>query len=363
MKPDFKLVREKEGLHIYLRGDWIHAEKLPDIPPECKDGQRVIFSDQALGKWDTALTQWIYFASGQSQPCCVEQLPSGVQKLVSLAQAAPEQDLEGKKKENKQLLYIGKKSLAVSGEIMNFFRFIGELVFSFKRLLIGKNQMRRSDFWLMIEQCSVQAFGIVALISFLTGFIMSFVGAVQLQKFGAEIYVADLVALAMAREMGPLMVGIIMSGRTGAAFAANLGTMRGNEEIDALAVSGIRPIDFLVIPRLLACTLVVPILSFYAIIIGIIGGLIVTTSFLDVTIGLYWNETIETLNFSDLVIGFTKGIFFGAIIALAGCFRGFYAGNNASAVGQATTSAVVLSITAIIITDALFGVVLNVLGF
>lgn len=361
MKPDFKIDRQNGEFKLLLRGDWTKTNDLPPIPQECKEGKRIVFVDDAIGTWDTALTQWIYFTAGQATPCCLENLPESVQKLVALAQSAPEETEDTGKKENKQLLYIGKKSLAVSKDAINFFGFLGELILSGARFFQRKNHMRKSDFWLMIEQCSVQAFGIVALIGFLTGFIMAFVGSVQLQKFGAEIYVANLVALAMAREMGPLMVGIIMSGRTGASFAASLGTMRGNEEIDALVVTGIHPIDFLVAPRMLACILIMPILSFYAIVIGILGGLIITTSFMDVTIGLYWNATLESLTINDFLIGISKGFVFGAIIALAGCFRGFYAGSNASAVGKATTAAVVLSITFIIIADAIFGIVLNAL--
>jgi phospholipid/cholesterol/gamma-HCH transport system permease protein len=214
----------------------------------------------------------------------------------------------------------------------------------------------------VIFDCGAAALPIVTLISFLVGLILAFVGAVQLQQFGAQIYVADLVGIAMAREMGALMAAIIMSGRTGAAFAAQLGTMQVNEEIDALSTFGLSSMDFLVLPRMIALIAMMPLLCIYADLMGILGGALVGVGMLHLSVTQYANETIQGVHLSDFAVGLVKSSVFGVIVAIAGCMRGIQSGRSASAVGLAATSAVVTAIVFIIVTDGLFAVLTNVLG-
>jgi phospholipid/cholesterol/gamma-HCH transport system permease protein len=213
----------------------------------------------------------------------------------------------------------------------------------------------------VMQQCGPQALGIVALINFLIGLILAFVGATELANFGAAIYTADLVAVATVREMGCIMTGIILCGRTGAAFAAQLGTMKVNQEIEAFQTFGISPIEFLVLPRMLALILMMPLLCIFADVIAIAGGFMVSTLMLDVTPALYLDRTIASVHLSAFLLGIIKGSYFGVVIALTGCLRGMQCGTNAAAVGQATTSAVVTGITAIIASDGIFAVLCSAL--
>ncbi|HSX81679.1 MAG TPA: ABC transporter permease, partial [Candidatus Saccharimonadia bacterium] len=200
------------------------------------------------------------------------------------------------------------------------------------------------------------------LISFLVGLILAFMGANQLRQFGAQIYVANLVGLSMAREMGAMMTGIIMAGRTGAAFAAQLGTMVVNQEIDALITLGLKPVEFLVVPRMLALMLMVPLLCIYADLVGILGGAVVGVGMLHLGAAQYYQQTLSALHLLDFVVGLIKGTVFGILIALAGCLRGMPCGRSASAVGAAATSAVVTGIVWIIVSDAVLTVMYDILG-
>jgi phospholipid/cholesterol/gamma-HCH transport system permease protein len=226
----------------------------------------------------------------------------------------------------------------------------------------GRARLRAVDLWLIVQASGAQALPIVSLISFLVGLILAFVGATQLRPFGAQIYVANLVGLAMSREMGAMMTGIIMAGRTGAAFAAQLGTMVVNQEIDALITMGLNPVEFLVVPRMLALTLMVPLLCIYADLVGILGGAVVGVTMLHLGAAQYYQQTLSALQLLDFVAGLIKGTVFGILVALAGCLRGMQCGRSASAVGAAATSAVVTGIVWIIVSDAVLTVIYNVLG-
>jgi phospholipid/cholesterol/gamma-HCH transport system permease protein len=213
-----------------------------------------------------------------------------------------------------------------------------------------------------MQECGAQALPIVSLISLLVGLILAFIGAVQLEQFGAQIYIADLVGIGMARQMGAMMTGIIMAGRTGAAFAAQLGTMTVNEEIDALTTTGLPPMEFLVLPRMLALMVMMPLLALYADLMGILGGAIVGVGLMDLGAMTYFQETRHALDFTDFAVGLVYAAVFGALVAIAGCLRGMQCGRSASAVGDAATSAVVTAIVWIIVSDAILTVMLNTLG-
>ena len=214
-----------------------------------------------------------------------------------------------------------------------------------------------------LAQQVLQALGIVGLISFLVGLTLAFQSAYQLRQFGAQIYVADLVGIAMSQQMGALMVAIIMSGRSGAAFAAQIGTMQVSEEVDALQTMGLSPVEFLVLPRLLALMLMIPFLTVYADLLGILGGGFVGVTMLKLTATEYWIETKSALTLADFAKGLINGEVFGTLVALAGCLRGMQCGRSSAAVGLAVTSAVVTGIVWIVCSDAILTVIYNVLGF
>lgn len=237
---------------------------------------------------------------------------------------------------------------------------MGQTVLSLGRLFKGRARFRRSDFWMTVQQCGVEALPIVSLISFLIGLILAFVGGVQLAHFGAILYVADLVGISMVREMGVVMTAIIMSGRTGAAFAAHIGSMKANEEIDALRTFGFDPFDFLVLPRLLALVLMMPLLTVYADLVGIMGGMLVG-AFEGIPPVLYWAETVASLTLTTASLGVMKSVFFGAVIAISGCMQGMQAGNSSAAVGQATTRAVVTAITMVVVLDSAFAAIFTLM--
>jgi phospholipid/cholesterol/gamma-HCH transport system permease protein len=213
-----------------------------------------------------------------------------------------------------------------------------------------------------MQNCGAMALPIVSLISFLVGVTLAYIGAIVLRQYGGDIYVADLVGLSMVREMGALMTGVVLAGRTGAAYAATLGNMRANEEIDAFETFGIPAIDFLVLPRLLALFVMMPLLALYANALGIIGGMAVASGVLSIPPAAYWVEMLTIVDASDLLVGVVKGGTFGLIIGLSGCLRGMEADRSAAGAGRAATSAVVTAILLIIVANALFAVVFDILG-
>jgi phospholipid/cholesterol/gamma-HCH transport system permease protein len=260
------------------------------------------------------------------------------------------------------LIQVGKASMDVARQVTGMTTFLGEATIAFGRFLVGKAKFRRTDLWLTIQQCGADALPIVSLISFLVGLILAFVGAVQLALFGAQIYIANLVGIAMAREMGAIMTAIIMAGRTGAAFAAQIGTMQVNEEVDALTTMGISPMEFLVLPRMLALILMMPLLCLYSDLVGILGGFVVGTGMFDISFTQYMGQTKASLNLTQFSIGVFKSAIYGVVVAITGCLRGMECGRSASAVGDAATSAVVTSIVLIIVLDGIFAVVTNIIG-
>jgi phospholipid/cholesterol/gamma-HCH transport system permease protein len=225
------------------------------------------------------------------------------------------------------------------------------------------NKFRWADCLREMQQCGAMALPIVGLISFLVGVTLAYTGAIILRQFGGDIWVADLVGLSMVREMGAMMTGIVLAGRTGAAFAAEIGNMKANEEIDALETLGIRAVDFLVIPRMVALGLMMPLLSLYANALGIFGGMVIAKGVLDIPPTAYWVEMLTIVDLSDVMTGLIKAFTYGGIVGLSGCLRGLQADRSAAGVGQAATSAVVTAILLIIVADALYAVIFDILGW
>ncbi|MGD9075601.1 MAG: ABC transporter permease, partial [Desulfobacteraceae bacterium] len=329
--------------------------------------QRTAFDTREITAWDSGLVIFLKKIVNQ----CTQQgiqvdeagLPEGVERLLDLASAVPEKK-DARKVAARQpfLATIGENTMAFVESAYEMLGFIGEASVAFGKLLIGKARFRRSDLTLTIQQCGVQALPIVSLISLLVGLILAFVGAVQLKIFGAQIYVASIVGIAMVRVMGAIMTGIIMAGRTGAAFAAELGTMTVNEEIDALKTLGVSPMEFLVLPRMLALMLMMPLLCLYADLMGVLGGFIVGVGMLDLGVMEYYNQTKASVSLNNVWIGLFHSAIFGVLVALSGCLRGMQCGRSASAVGDAATSAVVTGIVSIIVATAIITVICNVLG-
>jgi phospholipid/cholesterol/gamma-HCH transport system permease protein len=258
---------------------------------------------------------------------------------------------------------VGTATIVTWQAVQSTVTFVGDVALALVAFLRGKARFQGSELAIHIQACGPQALSIVTLISFLVGVILAFIGAVQLRQFGAQIYVADLVGIAMSQEMGALMVAIIMSGRSGAAFAAQIGSMQVNEEVDALQTMGLSPVEFLVLPRLLALMLMIPFLAVYADLLGILGGAFVGVTMLRLTPTEYWVETKSALTLADFAMGLVKGEVFGVLVGLAGCLRGIQCGRSSAAVGLAVTSAVVTGIVWIVCSDAILTVIYHVLGF
>jgi phospholipid/cholesterol/gamma-HCH transport system permease protein len=364
---------EAGALRLRLRGDWKLKTGLPtsaDVEKQLGslEGLRRLSLDASdLGRWDSGLLAFIVslheFCRTREVDLNAGNLPEGAQRLLALATAAPQR--QGTRRSATRADFftrVGAESLAIwrsAGEMLGF---IGEAMQSFGRLAARRARFRWSDLIEVVHDCGAAALPIITLIAFLVGLILAFVGAVQLQQFGAQIYVANLVGIAMAREMGALMTAIIMSGRTGAAFAAQLGTMQVSEEIDALTTFGLSSMDFLVLPRMIALVLMMPLLCIYADLMGIVGGAVVGVGMLHLSVIEYLNETINGVALLDFGVGLVKSSVFGVLVAVSGCMRGIQCGRSASAVGLAATSAMVTSIVLIIVTDGIFAVLTNALG-
>jgi len=342
----------------------IVMEQLRSVPAVT----RLAFDSSEISHWDTGI---LVFLVGLKEACDergvsidASGLPQGARRLVDLATAVPEKTGTGKHEHEKPLLTrIGETSTELFWSGQAFVEFLGESVLSLLRLLSGKARFPRSDFLVFLESAGPRALPIVTLISFLVGFILAFVGAAQLEQFGATIYVANLVGIAMTTEMGAMMTAIIMTGRTGAAYAAELGTMTVNEEIDALRTTGISPMDYLVLPRLLALAIMMPLLTLFSDFVGMLGGAVISALMLpDVSFSEYLNQTANAVTPQNFAVGLGKGAVYGVLVALAGCMRGMQCGRSASAVGSAVTSAVVLGIVLIIGASAIMTIVLRALG-
>ena len=357
-----------DTLLVQLGGDWQIRQPLPspaEVERQINTGpalRHLTFAAQDLGNWDSGLLTFLRKVEAlcQTREISVDRsgLPDGIRRLLNLAEAVPERQGAGRGAA-RELIFtrIGKGAIAVVTEAGNMLEFLGAAFLAFLGLLRGRAGFRLSDLALLLQECGAQALPIVTLISFLVGAILAFIGAVQLQQFGAQIFVANLVGLAMALEMAAMMTAIIMSGRTGAAFAAQLGTMRVNQEIDALTTLGIAPMEFLVLPRMLALVLMVPLLTIYANLMGILGGAAISATMLDISPTMYFHQTREALTLKYFAQGLIKSTVYGVIIALAGCMRGMQSGRSAAAVGEAATSAVVTSIVGIIVASAILTVI------
>ena len=357
---------------VRLAGSWRLESGLPslaDLELALAGGEAagIVFDTQDLGRWDSSVLAFLAGASklARDRGIAVDRsgLPEGLRRLLALAEAVPEK--EGVREvvgEDPWVERLGEIAIDTERLFRSDLEFLGQVVLAFGRALIGKARFRGSDLALLLQQSGSDALPIVTLVTFLLGLILAFVGAIQLQTFGATIYVADLVGVAMVRDMGALMTGIIMAGRSGAAFAAQLGSMKVSQEIDALETMAISSMEFLVLPRVLALTLMMPLLTLYGDAMGILGGAFVGVTTLGLSFTEYLVQTADAVSVSHVLGGVFKGTVYGVLIALAGCLRGMQSGKSSSSVGEAATSAVVTGIVAIIGACGVFAVVFYMLG-
>jgi phospholipid/cholesterol/gamma-HCH transport system permease protein len=251
---------------------------------------------------------------------------------------------------------IGDGSLKIFNDFISIVTFLGDLITALIYSFIHPRSIRWEDLLFYMKRAGVEGLPIVGLINFLLGLIIAFMSSLQLKQFGANIYVAQLVGVAMVTELGPIMTAIIVAGRSGSAFAAEIGTMKVNEEVDALVSMGFDPTRFLAIPKVLAAMLVVPVLTLYADFFGVVGGLVVGVLGLDLTVYTYVQETMKVISITDIIKSLIKSVVFAVLIAGIGCQRGFQVRGGAEAVGSATTSAVVAAIFLIVVMDSAFAI-------
>ena len=330
-------------------------------------GQTKIFAETPEGQPYASLpTAELFGLAKQIQAAGLtldlSRLPKNIRDMLTLALKVENRPPKDAVSQSGLLERIGKKSFIIYEQVKSALRFMHETNLSLLRFFSGRAIWRRKDFWFIFGDCSYKAVGIIALVSFLVGLILAFVGALQLRTFGAGIYVASMVALGMTRIMAAIMVGIIMAGRTGSSYAATLGTMQGNEEIDALKTLGIKISDYLVTPRLVSLVVTIPFLTLLADALGILGGAVVGVSFLDLSSSSYFDYSIKALSLKNILVGLMHSVVYGIIISLCGCYEGLNAGRDADSVGKATTGAVVTALVWMIVATGVLTVILEEMG-
>jgi phospholipid/cholesterol/gamma-HCH transport system permease protein len=366
--PRLAVVRQRDdGVLVVLGGDWQLEHEAPRFEPLVEAalpaaarnggaGRAMGFDTSRLGAWDSSLLVFLEQAFEYCETRDMEfddsGLPESITRLLALSRAVPERPAGVGAPEPSRVARVGHAALSAWDATRNAVTFTGQVTDGVVRLMLGRVRLRWRDFWVVVQSNGWGALPIVTLIAFLVGAIIAFLGVVVLRRFGAGFYVSYLVGYGMLREMGALMTGIIMAGRTGAAFAAELGSMKITEEIDAYTTLGVSPVDHLVLPRVLGLFVMMPLLVIYADFIGIAGGMLVAVTLLDLTPTQFVGGLLSAVSLSDALLGVFKGSIFGLIIGLAGCMKGMQTGSDASAVGRSATSAVVLGITLIIVANA-----------
>jgi phospholipid/cholesterol/gamma-HCH transport system permease protein len=358
---------ENAVLQVTLGGPWALAGRTPRwgavVGRERPAG--VSLRAEGLSHWDTSLVVFVgealRWCRDAKVGCDTSALPEKLGLLAGQFEASMRADPKSDRSQS-LLTYVGLSTRDAMLQARGLLQFVGECWIDTMRLVAGRSGIRWFDCIGEMQKCGAMALPIVSLISFLVGVTLAYSGAIVLRRFGGDIWVADLIGVAMTREMGAMMAGVVLAGRTGAAFAAEIGSMKANEEIDALTTLGISPVRFLVLPRVLALSLMMPLLAMYANCLGILGGMAVAYTTLGIPPAAYWVEMLTIVDISDVAVGVIKAVVFGLIVGFSGCLRGLQAENNAAGVGNAATSAVVTSILFIIVADAIFAVLFNAIG-
>lgn len=373
--PEFQIDYADSVLAIELKGNWLLDAEFPEAIDASLEQQfknhaalkNVTITMSQVTAWNSALLT-VILALGElcehyQVDLDVSQLPLEMNRLIKLSSKAPSRGASTHLNKNTSFLHnVGSNVLAAVkevGEVIEFIRESGEAFFS---MLRGRAIYRSADTWLIMQQTGAEAMPIVSLLNFLVGAILGYIGAMQLEKFGAEIFIGDMVGVAMTREIAAIITAIIMAGRSGAAFAAQLGTMKVNEEIDALRSMGLSPMEFLVLPRMIGMMLMMPLLAVYANFMGILGGALVAYAMLNITFEQYIGVVIKSVGLNDVAAGVFMSVVFGVIVAVIGCQKGMSCGKSAEAVGASTTSAVVTATVIIFVSAAVLTVIYGVLG-
>lgn len=342
---------------VTISGNWSIEYSVPNLVFK---GDKVCLVSDNLGQFDSSLPAWLFYNLKNVRQLDISRLPARLQSLYNLAEKSTVWESPPPTTGFVERFGVwGIESFSSWKRAMDH---IGQTAVGLFRTLTGRGRVNWNDFTLQLQTSGVDALPIVLLLGFLTGLIMAYVGLIQLRQVGATVYVANLVALAMTREMGALMTGIIACSRTSTAFASQLGSMNVSQESDALRALGINPVEYLAVPRILAVTLMVPLLSLFATFVGVFGGMIVACAG-DLNIEQYLTQAIRAITFKSFMVGFIKSFAFAFIAAWAGCYRGYVAQRSALGVGDAATSAAVLGITLIVIADAIFAVIFNLYNF
>jgi phospholipid/cholesterol/gamma-HCH transport system permease protein len=355
---------------VRLGGSWRLAGGLPPADPIGREldrsrAPRVRFDGADLRAWDSALVVFVGAVlegcRARDVPVDLGGLPVEVHRLLDIAQepAAVERVVASPS----GIERVGVQALRRHERLRDAVAFVGDAALALARFGAGRARLRRQDLWLLVQQSGAEALPIVALVNFLVGIILAFVGITQLRFFGAETYVADIVGIAVVRDMAALITGVTLSGRSGGAFAAQIATMQVTQEIDALRTLGVSPVEFLVVPRVLALTLMAPLLTLFADATGVLGGAVVGTTMLHQPLNGYLRQTALALTLGDLVGGLVKGMTYGLLIALTSTLRGMQAERSAARVGEAATRAVVTGIVAIIAACGVYQYVFFLFGW
>lgn len=370
--PDYQLHDgDQDTAVLALSGNWTqgqHPARFNRVAPELSRRHlaQLTTDGAALGDWDSMLMGFLLqchdYCRAQDIEFSTRNMPQGIEQLLAVATAVPARQAEVRQaKPSLASLSPGPLLRDLWGDLQESLAFTGEVTVALVRLARGKANTRFTDFRNFCYQAGPEAFAIISLTSVLVGMILAYLGAVQLRQFGAEIFVANLVVIGTLREMGVLMTAVVMAGRTGAAYAAQLGTMQTNEEIDAITTMGISPVEFLVLPRMLALIIIMPLLTVYANLLGIVGGGIVAGG-MGISPIQYLLQGESALSFSHVAVGLIKAVVFATLIAVAGCRAGINSGRSSAAVGQAATNAVVTAIIYLIVADAGINILFQQLG-
>ena len=357
-------VKAKKDLIVFSLSGVLDEDKHPDVSVRGLENKKVQLLGKDIVSWNTNFVVTIYnlLKRVPKENITYTNLPEGMERLLNLAFQVPFKEYENRDKKEGFLERLGGYGICFGRSVKRGCVFIRQCIHSWNRQLIGKAVYRKKDFWTVLSDCGPKALLIVSLISFLVGLILAFVGSLQLKTFGAQVYVASLVTIGMTRIMGAIMTGIIMAGRTGASYAASIGTMQVNEELDALQTMGIPRTDFLVLPRMNALLLSMPILIMLSDFMGILGGCFVCVLFWEVPLAEYTRYAINSFDMVNFLVGVFHGIVFAFVIALCGCYFGVHCGRNADSVGTATTKAVVYAIVWMIIMTGFITLVCEMVG-
>ena len=354
----------KGGRVVVLSGDWIARDGVAPLP-DLAGVSAVSYDAAGLGAWDSALLVFVLAIRERARAADLTPdetgLPPAVAQLLSLTSAPSA--LPVPPETVGLAARVGRSTIALWTEALEVMTLLGESLLRGWAAIRGRARMRGVDLLVCLHEAGVAALPIVTIVNLLVGGILAFVGAVQLRKFGADIYIANLVGVAMTREMAALMTAIVMSGRTGGAYAAHIATMQGNEEIDALRAIGIPVHDYLILPRILALTAMMPLLCLYGAAVGILGGFAVSVSMLNLSPEAFIEQTRQSVTGGEILFGLLKSVTFGLLIAIAGCRSGIKAKRSAADVGKAATTAVVIGIVGVIALDAVFAICANALDF